>query len=157
MFLGSLSTDTHTHTHTYTHTHTHTHKHTLYIAGPSFLYRLDIIKEAVELPIENCAPFCLPNYDLKNKKEKIFLQDEVKRLLKLGYIKKLDYKPRYVSPIGCVPKKEGKFRLIHDLRHLNSHCESIKFKQEDIRTVEQIIQPNDFLTSVDLKDGFYHF
>lgn len=118
---------------------------------------INIIKEGVELPIENCAPFCLPNYDLKSKKEKIFLQDEIKRLLKLGYIKKLDYKPRYVSPIGCVPKKEGKFRLIHDLRHLNSHCESIKFKQEDIRTVEQIIQPNDFLTSVDLKDGFYHF
>ena len=42
---------------------------------------INIIKEGVELPIENCAPFCLPNYDLKNKKEKIFLQDEIKRLL----------------------------------------------------------------------------
>lgn len=41
---------------------------------------INIIKEGVELPIENCAPFCLPNYDLKNKKEKIFLQDEIKKV-----------------------------------------------------------------------------
>ena len=55
-------------------------------------------------------------------------------------------------------KKKGKdkYRLIHDLRVLNSHCSNYKFKQEDIRVVEQIIRPKDYLTSIDLKDGFFH-
>ena len=118
---------------------------------------LKVIKEGVELPITDCNPFRLPNYNLKSNKERLFLQEEIERLVKLGYIKKLDYTPKLISPIGCVPKKEGKFRLIHDLRHLNNYCVSTKFKQEDICTVEQIIQPNDQLTFVDLKDGFYHF
>ena len=119
---------------------------------------IEFISHGIDIPINVCEPFHLPNHNLNSFKQKQFLKEEIKRLIKLKYIKKCETKPRFISPIGCVAKKgKDKFRLIHDLRHLNGHCETVKFKQEDIRTVEQIIQPGDYLTSVDLKDGFYHF
>ena len=118
---------------------------------------LDYLKNGVKIPFENdCQSFCLKNY-IKNSKEKAFLKSEVKRLLGLGYIKQCKSNPGFISPIGCVKKKgKDKYRLIHDLRVLNSHCSNYKFKQEDIRVVEQIIRPKDYLTSIDLKDGFFH-
>lgn len=119
---------------------------------------IEFIDQGIKLPIDECTPFHLTNYREINTKQTQFLREEIKRLLTLNYIKVCDKKPRFISPIGCVPKKgKNKFRLIHDLRHLNSHCEACTFKQEDIRTVEKVIQPDDYLTSVDLKDGFFHF
>ena len=119
---------------------------------------LNYITEGVKIPfVRECPQFHLKNYHVRDSKERIFLKSEIKRLLDLGYIKQSVQKPDFLSPIGCVRKKgNNKYRLIHDLRFLNNHCETKKFKQEDIRVVEQIIQPNDYLTSIDLKDGFFH-
>ena len=119
---------------------------------------LQYISEGIEIPfLEECPHFQFQNYLLKDSKQKVFLKNEINRLLSLGFIKKCENKPDFISPIGCVPKKgKNKFRLIHDLRYLNSFCERKPFKNEDIRTVEQIIKPNDFLTSIDLQDGFFH-
>ena len=119
---------------------------------------LQYIADGIRIPfVSECPQFHEQNYCLKQYKEKLFLKNEVQRLLDLGYVKKCESNPGYVSPIGCVPKKgDDKFRLIHDLRFLNGHCEKFKFKQEDIRVVQQVIKPNDFLTSIDLKDGFFH-
>ena len=52
---------------------------------------------------------------------------------KNNYIESCDYKPTCVSPLSCVPKKNSKFRLITDLRQLNSHCCVPKFRNDDIR------------------------
>ena len=119
---------------------------------------LQYIADGIRIPfVAECPQFHEQNYCLKHYKEKLFLRNEVKRLLDLGYVKKCESNPGFISPIGCVPKKgDNKFRLIHDLRFLNGHCEKFKFKQEDIRVVQQIIKPKDFLTSIDLKDGFFH-
>ena len=119
---------------------------------------LEYLKYGVKIPFEkDCETFCIKNYHIKSKIEREFLKSEINRLLGLGYIKQCLNKPEFVSPIGCVKKKgKDKYRLIHDLRVLNSYCSSKRFKQEDIRVVEQIIKPKDYLTSIDLKDGFFH-
>ena len=44
-----------------------------------------------------------------------------------------------------------------NLRHLNSFCVKSSHKVEDIRTVASVIKPNDYFTSIDLSDSFYHF
>ena len=119
---------------------------------------LEFVNQGIELPVRHCTSFHISNHRLQNIRQKQFLREEIKRLVSLKYVKLCDKKPRYISPIGCVAKKgKDKFRLIHDLRHLNSQCEKYTFKQEDIRAVEKVIKPDDCLTSVDLKDGFYHF
>ena len=46
--------------------------------------------------------------------------------------------------------------MITDLRKLNNHCATPEFRNEDINTVRDIIQPNDQLVTVDVKNGFYH-
>lgn len=53
-------------------------------------------------------------------KEEEFLKTEISKLLLLGCIDVSAHKPKCVSPISCVPKKNVKFRLVTDLRHLNS-------------------------------------
>ena len=43
------------------------------------------------------------------------------------------------SPLGVVPKKNNKFRLILDLRYLNNHLASLKFKFEDLRIASELL------------------
>ena len=117
---------------------------------------IEWIRNGVPIPlINNPSPFELSNHSL-NFSARTFVRDEIERLLKNGYITQCAEKPRYLSPVGCVAKKSGGYRLITDFRKLNSYCQSCSFKQEDIRTVADIIDSQDYLTSVDLKDGFYH-
>ena len=99
--------------------------------------------------------FHLPNHSF-NFSESLFVCKEIDRLLRAGYIKQCDKKPDYISPIGCVSKKTGGYRLITDFRRINECCETSKFKQEDIRNVSKVIKDKDYLTSIDLKDGFYN-
>ena len=101
------------------------------------------------------APFEIQNRHLPPT-QTAFVTSELQRLESIGVIKRCSVKPKYCSPVSCVPKKGGKNRLITDLRYLNSHCSAPKFNNEDIRVVEQYVQYNDLLATVDLQDGFYH-
>ena len=125
-----------------------------YIDAPQTV--IDWLEKGINIPFHTKPSyFEKPNHKLSFT-QTLFVRSEIDRLLKTGYIKQLDNKPRYISPIGCVPKKTGGYRLITDFRHLNSFCNSCSFKQEDIRNVEKVVEQNDFFTSIDLKDGFYH-
>ena len=56
----------------------------------------------------------------------------------------------------CVPKLNGKLRLVVDCRHVNNSIKCDKFSQEGIEAVANQIQQDDELVSVDLKNGFHH-
>ena len=101
------------------------------------------------------VPFEIQNRRLSHV-QSAFVSSELDRLETSGVIERCLVKPQWCSPISCVPKKGGKHRLIIDLRFLNSHCSVPKFNNEDIRVVQQYIQYNDLLATVDLQDGFYH-
>jgi hypothetical protein len=117
---------------------------------------LNWLSDGISIPFSSIPePFEFNNFIFESKKES-FVREEIKRLFKCGYIVECYNKPEHISPIGCVPKKTGGYRLITDFRHLNSFCTPCKFKQEDIRNVEQVVKEKDFFTSIDLKDGFYH-
>ena len=95
-----------------------------------------------------------PNsFNFKNKQftvdENNFVREEIKRLLDAGYIKHCE-NDSYISGLTCAPKKTGGYRLIINLRHLNSFCKSNSHKIEDIRNVEKIIKPKDYFTYIDL-------
>ena len=99
--------------------------------------------------------FKLPNKQFTNS-ETLFLREEIQRLLDKKFIKQC-YSDEYVTPLSCVHKKTGGHRLIINLRYLNTHCVKCYHKIEDIKSVASIIQSNDYFTSIDLKDSFYHF
>ena len=102
----------------------------------------------------------IQGFEYRNKhfsiNESTFLHTEIADLLLLGYIETCDYVPLCVSPIGCVKKKNGSFRLITDLRTLNNNCVPPKFKYEDIETVKNCVKPGDYMITADLKNGFFH-
>ena len=72
------------------------------------------------------------------------------------YKKKVDTQPFGVSPISVVPKKNKELRLIPDLRHLNSFCAVHSVIYEDIKTVIDYIEREEFLITTDIKNGFHH-
>lgn len=85
-----------------------------------------------------------------------FIRGELKRLLEKGAIERCIKKPMFVSPINVVPKKNKKYRLITNLKLLNDHIEKKSFRNEDIRTTIELVESNDDMVSLDLKDCFYH-
>ena len=60
----------------------------------------------------------------------------------------------FFSNIFLRPKKDGSFRPIINLRWLNAFVAYHHFKMETIRTAIQLIRPNCFMASIDLKDAY---
>ena len=116
---------------------------------------IDWIKNGIPVTFNSEPCFELPNHKL-TPIQSDFVNNELKNLLKWGVIARSTNKPICVSPLGVVPKKRNKFRLILDLRQLNLHCEIPKFRYEDIGTVLDIIKPHDQFITADLQNGFYH-
>ena len=85
-----------------------------------------------------------------------FVDFAINSLLHDGAIEKVSHKPHCVSPLGVVPKKDNKLRLVCDLRELNSSCITPKFVYENIDSVLDLVEPGNQFISADLKNGFHH-
>ena len=117
---------------------------------------IDWIAQGVKIPFnETPCSFALQNRQL-SPIHKQFVVEELEKLVQSGAIKKQSVAPTCVSPIGVVPKRGGKLRLIVDLRRINTFCEVPKFRYDDIDTLSEYIQPNDYIVTVDLKNGYHH-
>ena len=90
------------------------------------------------------------------KRSVLLCKKKLNLFLTVVPLKKCDFIPNFVSPIGCVPKKGGKLRMIVDLRQLNKYCEIPKFSQEDIRCALSLVSSDDYMITCDLKSGFHH-
>ena len=62
----------------------------------------------------------------------------------------------FYSTYFIIPKKDGGLRPILDLRPLNDHLKVLRFHM--LRTIEvlQGIRRNDWFTTIDLKDAYFH-
>ena len=81
---------------------------------------------------------------------------EIKALLQKGAIQPTNKSNwLFVSNIFLIPKKSGGLRPVMNLKDLNTFVRYEHFKKENIKLVKEIIQPNDFLTSIDLKDAYF--
>ena len=61
-----------------------------------------------------------------------------------------------MSPFGCVPKRNDKFRSITDLRTLKSFCSPPRYKNDDVKYLASVFKSHDKFISLNDKDGFYH-
>lgn len=117
---------------------------------------LDWVSNGVKLPFDSTPPsFEIPNRQFSERYTQ-FVNSELKSLLAQGAVEKVNVKPWCVSPIGVVPKKGGKLRLICDLRNVNDACTPPKFVYENIDSVLDIVEYQDNFVSVDLQNGFHH-
>ena len=63
---------------------------------------------------------------------------------------------RYVSPIFCVAKKTGDVRIVFDYRKLNEITEKFLFPIPEPRKLLNKFQGKHYITSLDLKGGYWH-
>lgn len=103
-------------------------------------------------------PYQLTNpKQIKFNEEKFNLvSQEVQNLIDKGAIEEvMDTSDAFMSNIFLVPKKDGTLRPIINLKHLNRFVEYHHFKQENLSFALELIQQNDYLTSVDLKGAYF--
>ncbi|KAG2228482.1 hypothetical protein INT48_008098, partial [Thamnidium elegans] len=64
--------------------------------------------------------------------------------------------PGFYSSMFVIPKKNGGVRPVFNLKKLNQYLDAPHFKMETIREVSLMVNPNDYLVSIDLSDAFLH-
>ena len=64
--------------------------------------------------------------------------------------------PLVVNPLSVATNDRGKKRLVLDLRHINPHLHKFKFKCEDVDTAVLLLNPGDFLFTLDIKSAYHH-
>lgn len=86
----------------------------------------------------------------------ITLVDEL--LQKQAVIRVTDYQksPGFYSTYFLVTKADGGFRPILNLKHFNHYMLKEKFRMETLKSILQLLQKDDFLFSIDLKDAYLH-
>ena len=92
-----------------------------------------------------------------NDAESNFIHSEIDKLVVNGVVERVSDRPHCVSPLKVVPKKNGKYRLICDLRYVNECCDIPRFSSEDVSILTQIMSSNERAVTLDLREGFYHF
>ena len=80
--------------------------------------------------------------------------EEVASLLRKGAIMEATETPGFFSNIFAIPKKNGGFRPIINLRNLNRHIRYEHFKMEGLDVVRNLLQKGDWLAKLDLKDAY---
>ena len=83
---------------------------------------------------------------------------EVSSLLSKGAIERVldPSSPGFYGRIFVVPKRQGGWRPVLDLSSLNRFLTNSSFRLESPTSVRDSIHPNDWATSIDLTDAYYH-
>ena len=89
------------------------------------------------------------------------LTEEVNTLLQKSAIEKstkVRYSKRFLQPFlpSSPPKKDRGVRPILNLRPLNRFVSAPHFKMQTLKAVLQSLNPNDWVTKLDLKDAYFH-
>jgi hypothetical protein len=61
---------------------------------------------------------------------------------------------RWCNQYRLVPKSNGDYRLVVDMRGVNQFMKQIHFKMEGTPTLEQLLMKNNFAVSYDLKEAY---
>ena len=87
------------------------------------------------------------------------LQTEIQSLLEKKAIVEVPVtksRSGFYSRYFLVKKKGGGLRPILDLRALNRYLKTFNFKMLTAKSLVRSIRPNDWFTSIDLKDAYFH-
>ena len=121
-------------------------------------YNMQIIKQGLTIDfIDNIPPFTNSIKQCVFAPKEINIIDlEILKLLGKGVIHQTTRcKGDFLSSIFTRPKKDGSRGMILNLSVLNEFVVYQHFKMESLHDVQNIIKPNVWMASVDLKDAFY--
>lgn len=105
-------------------------------------------------PIQTVVP---SKINLSNN-DMVSIDDCISNLVSIGAVELVSKSDidQFISNIFCVPKPDGRFRLILNLKKFNNFVLNEHFKMEDHRSVSNLLSQDCYLATVDLKDA-YHF
>ncbi|WAR05312.1 hypothetical protein MAR_020681 [Mya arenaria] len=114
-------------------------------------YRIELASN----PYQTSTPKPIKFSDIENNQ----LQTEIYRLLDCDIIERVPFHSEpdeYVSNIFYRPKKDGKIRVILNLKHFNvDFMEHTHFKMETLRNAVNAMTKNCYFGSVDLSEAFF--
>ena len=89
--------------------------------------------------------------------EENVVKQEIENLLAMGVIQEVSHHPNeYISPIFIIPKQTpGEYRLILNLKSLNSYMQYHHFKMDTFETVLKLVKPGMYFASTDIRHGYY--
>ena len=102
-----------------------------------------LLRYPLELPSNNKAA------DLQNAVQKLCLSRAIEEVMD-------PTSPGYYSRLFLVPKPDGSFRPIIDLKKLNQFIVIPSFKMETLFSIIAALQPQEWITKIDLKDAYHH-
>jgi len=106
----------------------------------------------IKKPTQRGSYMKLPN----NPTNLVNLKRSIAELINKGAISKSVFKPgQFLSSYFLIPKPDGSWRFILNLKPLNRYIHAPHFKLEDYRMVFKLIYPNCFFTKLDLKDAYF--
>lgn len=98
-----------------------------------------------------------PFFNQSHAQAELALDQEIASLIAKRAIEQVQLpSPGFYGRIFVVPKATGGWRPVLDLSPLNRYLERVKFKMETQSSVRQAVQQNDWATSIDLKDAYFH-
>lgn len=100
-------------------------------------------------------PSCQPSGAVGDEK---LLHEKFQDLVRRGIARIVrDNSPGYYSKSFLIPKKRrGEWRLISDLRNLNTHVIHQKTKLRSLSSALQSVHHKTFMTSADVEDGYFN-
>ena len=111
-------------------------------------FRLEFDSQPIQTDIPRQYKFNEQLSDVINK--------EIATLLEKDVISEVfDVSDHFVSNIFLREKSDGKFRMIIDLSDLNEHVTKHHFKMDHLETATDMMFPNAWLTSIDLREAYY--
>lgn len=118
-------------------------------------YIIDIVRgykiEFSEIPYQTRAR---PTVACKRDSEVI--DDLILFFEKKGIIRKTNHRDgEFISTVFTVPKPDGSFRLILNLKDQNEFVVYKHFKMEHLQSILNIMTQNCYMAKIDLKDAYY--
>ena len=98
-----------------------------------------------------------PFYTSNNKsslRHPQFVSQAITKLLENNCIEERKQKPYCCNPLTVAEGK--KLRLVLDLRHVNKHIKHNKFCFENLSTLAEMLNKEDYFTTFDLTSGYHH-
>ena len=112
---------------------------------------LDTMKNGLSLEFQYFPSTSAPAQHPVSAQESEVIRIEIAKLLKKQVINLTSFDKGDFTR----PKKDGTYRMILNLKRLNTFMEYNHFKMESIQVVIQVVRPGVYMTSIDLKDAFY--
>lgn len=114
--------------------------------------------EGYKLPFwEKPFQLSVPRPSIFSRIERDGVTSSITKMIDIGAIRQVSpVKGQFISKIFTVPKGDGSFRLIINLRELNKFISCHHFKLEDSRTVCRILGKNYFMATLDIQDAYTH-